>query len=98
MDRRDRRRIAAGVSRVRPDRCGEAVMSESSLLLLAAYLVVLLLLAWPMGLLLARVADAEASVPGLGWLGVVERGLYRLAGIRRGEAMSWPSYALALLV
>ena len=47
-------------------------MTTQSFLLLAVFLVVLLALAWPLGILLARVGDGGA-VPGFAWLGKIER-------------------------
>jgi K+-transporting ATPase ATPase A chain len=71
-------------------------MTIQSVALLALFLAVLLVLAWPLGILLARVADGGA-IRGFGWLQKVEAGLYRLSGIRSAEGMSWKTYALALL-
>jgi K+-transporting ATPase ATPase A chain len=71
-------------------------MNMQSLALLALFLVVLLALAWPLGLLLTRVADGT-SASGPGWLGSIEGALYRVAGVRAGEGMDWKTYALALL-
>ena len=70
-------------------------MSGAALLLLAAFLGVLLVLAWPLGAYLAKVGEGDASVPGLGWLHGAERALYRLAGT--AGPMGWKSYAGALL-
>lgn len=69
------------------------------LVLLAALLTVLLALAWPLGKLMARVAQAgpQEPVPGLGWLAGVERGLFRLAGPGATAAQNWKTYALALI-
>ncbi|KQQ91750.1 potassium-transporting ATPase subunit KdpA [Massilia sp. Leaf139] len=72
-------------------------MTAQSLALLGAFLAVLIVLAWPLGQLLARVADGGA-VPGLGWLAPVERLLYRAGGVSPGSSMGWKRYALALLV
>ncbi len=75
-------------------------MTTQSFLLLAVFLLVLVAVAWPLGGLLARVADGR-KVPGMGWLAAVERLLYRAAGIPAGEAqrgMGWKTYAIALLV
>jgi len=74
-------------------------MTSQSFLLLAVFLVVLLAMAWPLGQLLARVADGR-KIPGLGWLGAVEKLLYRAAGVpldpeRQGQG--WKAYAMALL-
>jgi K+-transporting ATPase ATPase A chain len=77
-------------------------MTMQSFMLLAAFLAVLLALAWPLGIVLARVGDgAGGPVPGLGWLLRVEQLLYRAAGVplkaeERGQG--WKSYAVALLI
>lgn len=74
-------------------------MTTQSFLLLAVFLVVLIAAAWPMGGWLARVADGR-RVPGLGWLGAVEKLLYRAAGVPLGaekQGMGWKAYAVALL-
>ncbi|MCE3263817.1 MAG: kdpA [Pseudoduganella sp.] len=75
-------------------------MTTQSILLLAAFLLVLLAAAWPLGGFLARVADGRA-IPGLGWLYALEQRLYRAAGVTGDEAqrgMGWKHYAMALLV
>ncbi len=72
-------------------------MTMQSIALLMAFLAVLLALAWPLGILLARVGNGGA-VPGLHWLASVERLLYRVGGITPQADMGWKSYALALLV
>ncbi|QJE02306.1 potassium-transporting ATPase subunit KdpA [Massilia forsythiae] len=73
-------------------------MGTPSWLLLAAFLLVVLMLAWPLGRLLAHVAGpGGAAVPGLNWLRPLERALYRAAGIDGGAGMGWQAYALALL-
>ncbi|WP_426164978.1 potassium-transporting ATPase subunit KdpA [Pseudoduganella sp. R-31] len=75
-------------------------MTPQSFLLLAVFLLVLVAAAWPLGALLARVADGS-KIPGLGWLAAVERLLYRAAGVPGDEAqrgMGWKAYAKALLV
>jgi K+-transporting ATPase ATPase A chain len=68
--------------------------------LLALFLVVLLALAWPLGALLARIGAADikpGAVPGLGWVGGIERALLRAAGPAAGAAQTWKAYALALI-
>lgn len=75
-------------------------MTTQSFLLLAVFLLVLGAAAWPLGGLLARVADGR-NIPGLGWLAAVEKLLYRAAGVQADEAqrgMGWKAYAIALLV
>ena len=72
-------------------------MTTQSLLLLVFYLAVLLALAWPMGMLLARVGDGT-PIPGLGWLPRLEDLLYRMAGTKADAPMTWKTYATALLL
>ena len=63
---------------------------------LVVYLLVLLLLAWPVGIWLAAVADGRLP----GWLKPfigAERAIYRLAGVDADESTSWKRYALALI-
>jgi len=68
-------------------------MSASAWGLLALFLVVLGLLAWPLGRYLA--ALCEGRLPR--WMAHVEAPLYKLAGISPDSSMHWRSYALALL-
>lgn len=72
-------------------------MTTQSIMLLVAFLAVLLVLSYPLGLFMAKVGDGTA-IRGFGWLMKVENGLYRLAGVGAQSAMSWKSYAAALLV
>ncbi len=71
-------------------------MSANAWMLLASYLVALMLLAWPLGQWLARVANGHFPR----WLAPVEaaeRALYRLAGVDPSAGMGWRAYAIALL-
>lgn len=68
-------------------------MTLQSWLLLMIFLGALLVLAWPLGIILARVGGS-----GVGPLVKVERLLYRIAGIAPDAAMGWKSYAFALLL
>lgn len=68
-------------------------MAAQGFLLLASYLLVLLVLARPMGMCLARMVN-DIPLPGLAG---VERVLWRVAGIR-AEEMGWLQYLLALLL
>jgi K+-transporting ATPase ATPase A chain len=72
-------------------------MTTQSFVLLVAYLAVLLALAYPMGIFLAKVGEGH-TVRGLGWLAKVEHVLYRIAGTNATAAMNWKTYAVALLV
>ncbi|MFJ1470878.1 potassium-transporting ATPase subunit KdpA [Massilia orientalis] len=71
-------------------------MDMHSLALLALFFVILLALSWPLGILLARVAEG-GRVPGVGWLYRIEAALYRAAGVAAGTGMHWKTYALSLL-
>jgi K+-transporting ATPase ATPase A chain len=68
-------------------------MTTQSWLLLAAYLAALLVAVKPLGLYMAKLMEAPRWRP----LASVERGVFRLCGIRDAE-MSWRGYALAVLV
>ncbi len=61
------------------------------------YMLVLLLLAKPLGAFMARVYQGERV-----WLdpvlGPIERLLYRLSGVRPDEEMNWKTYAIAMLL
>lgn len=72
-------------------------MDIHSLALLASFLLILLGMSWPLGILLARVAEG-GRVRGFGWLHRIEAALYRAAGIAPEQGMGWKSYAVALLV
>jgi K+-transporting ATPase ATPase A chain len=75
-------------------------MTMQSFILLAVFLAVLLALAWPLGIVLARIGDG-GRIPGFGWLEKIEQLLYRAAGVplkaeERGQG--WKAYAIALLL
>jgi K+-transporting ATPase ATPase A chain len=62
----------------------------------ALFIGALLLLVKPLGLYMARVYEGVS--PGIGIiLGPVERGLYRVFGVRPDEEMSWKTYATAFM-
>jgi K+-transporting ATPase ATPase A chain len=72
-------------------------MNTQAWILLAAYLGVLLLLAWPLGKWLVAVADGRLPR----WMApfeAAERGLYRMAGVDASAGMGWRQYAIALVV
>ncbi len=72
-------------------------MTGNDILQLVLYFGVLLLLAKPLGVYMARVYEGQPS--GLDRvLGPVERLFYRMCGIKRDEEMSWKKYAGAVLV
>jgi K+-transporting ATPase ATPase A chain len=59
---------------------------------------VLLAAAWPLGLYMARVFKGERLF-GLEWvLGPVERGIYRLAGVKAESEQRWTQYAAGMLL
>ncbi|MGN6138034.1 MAG: potassium-transporting ATPase subunit KdpA [Ralstonia sp.] len=66
------------------------------LLQLAIYLVVLLVLAKPLGAYMTGVFGDKPSRAH--WLGPVERLFYRVAGVNPQAEMGWKRYALALIV
>jgi K+-transporting ATPase ATPase A chain len=72
-------------------------MTANGYLQIGLYLAALLLLAWPLGLYMARiyVGDLPRYVR---WLRPLENGMYRLSGIKAEEGMSWLRYALAFLI
>ncbi len=61
--------------------------------LLALYLALLLLAAWPLGIWLARLSSGNLPA----WMQGVEAPLYRMAGTSPDKSMNWSHYALALL-
>jgi K+-transporting ATPase ATPase A chain len=72
-------------------------MTGNGYLQLALYLVVLLALAKPLGLFMARVYEGRA--PGLEpVLGGLERLIYRLSGVGRDDEMGWKGYAGTMLL
>ncbi|MEV4783512.1 potassium-transporting ATPase subunit KdpA [Burkholderia sp. LMU1-1-1.1] len=75
-------------------------MTLQSTILLLVFLAAVIGLAYPLGVLLARVGDGGA-VPGMGWIGKIEALLYRAAGIAgkdgKPEGQNWKAYAVALL-
>lgn len=72
-------------------------MTSQSMLLLAVFLITLVLLAYPMGALLANVGSGIPT-RGMGWIVRIENILYRTAGISSDTSMGWKTYAIALLV
>ncbi|WP_295548177.1 potassium-transporting ATPase subunit KdpA [uncultured Pseudacidovorax sp.] len=68
-------------------------MNASAWTLLAVFLALLLILAWPLGRWLA--ALCEGRMPR--WIARIEAPLFRLAGVEPNSSMGWMTYALALL-
>jgi len=83
-------------------------MSAHAIVLLALFLAAVLALGYPLGIYLADVmrADADGGAAEGGALargarrvlGPVEALTYRACGVRADEEMTWPRYALALLL
>ena len=72
-------------------------MTANAILQLVVYLVVLLALAWPLGVYMARVYQRRpfGLDRALGWL---ERLIYCLGGVHPDEEMGWKRYAAAMLL
>jgi potassium-transporting ATPase potassium-binding subunit len=71
-------------------------MTANGILQLVFYVVVLLVLAKPLGAYMARVYEGRRIGLDrvLGWL---ERLIYRAGGVKAGDEMGWKSYAAAML-
>jgi K+-transporting ATPase ATPase A chain len=67
-------------------------MSATDFLQVALFVALLILLTPPLGAYMARALEGR-----LGWLGPVERGLYRLIGVDPAREMTWKGYAAALM-
>jgi K+-transporting ATPase ATPase A chain len=72
-------------------------MTSAGILQIIAFCVVLTALAYPLGLYMARVYQGEWT-----WLspvlGPVERGLFRLCGVKPEQEQHWTTYAFSVLV
>ena len=71
-------------------------MTTNGIVQLVFYVVVLLVLAKPLGAYMARVFEGRPIALDRA-LGGLERLIYRAGGIRRTEEMGWKTYALAML-
>jgi K+-transporting ATPase ATPase A chain len=67
---------------------------------LALFVAVLVALAYPLAIYMARIGEATGGgyTPIKGLVGSVERLIYRVAGIDVAEDMAWTRYAIALLL
>lgn len=72
-------------------------MNALGVLQILLYIAVLVALVKPLGTFMAKVYDGERTFLSP-VLGPIERGIYRLAGIRPWIESSWKRYALALLL
>jgi K+-transporting ATPase ATPase A chain len=70
-------------------------MSGQAWFTLLLFLAVLVALAYPLGIYMARIADA-APIGGI--IGKLERGIYRAAGVDPAHDMPWTRYAVAVLL
>jgi K+-transporting ATPase ATPase A chain len=71
-------------------------MTASGVIQLGLYLAALLICVKPLGAFMARIY--EGDVPRwLRWLTPLERGVYRICGVRAEAEMDWRRYALAVL-
>jgi len=72
-------------------------MTGNAIFQIVLYVVVLLALAKPLGAYMARVYEGRGCGldRALGWL---ERLIYRLAGVRPNEEMTWKTYAATMLL
>lgn len=72
-------------------------MNAAGILQIGLYVLVLILLAWPLGQWMGRIF--EGDIPRwLAWLKPLERLSYRLCGVRETQEMGWQRYALAVLL
>jgi K+-transporting ATPase ATPase A chain len=67
---------------------------------LALFLAVLVAIAYPLAIYMARIGEATGGgyTPIKGLVGKVERLIYRVAGVDVAEDMAWTRYAIALLL
>jgi potassium-transporting ATPase potassium-binding subunit len=72
-------------------------MTTDALFQLGLFLLVLLLLSWPLATVISKVMQGEISGP-LRILKPLENGIYRLAGIKATQETGWKSYAVSLLL
>ncbi|MGK4431216.1 potassium-transporting ATPase subunit KdpA, partial [Yersinia enterocolitica] len=68
-------------------------MAASGFLLIASFMLVLLVLARPLGSFLARLIEGDSFMP----LQKIEAGLWRCSGVKNVEMNGW-QYALAILL
>jgi K+-transporting ATPase ATPase A chain len=72
-------------------------MTSDALILLGSFLIVLLLLSYPLGSYMARIFKGEN--PGvLRFFAPLERGIYRLAGVDADKETGWKRYTIGLIM
>ncbi|MEN9657318.1 MAG: hypothetical protein RL571_783 [Pseudomonadota bacterium] len=72
-------------------------MTSDAMFQLGLFLLVLLLLSWPLAAVITQVMRGEINGP-LRILRPIEHGIYRLAGIQPSQETTWKSYAFSLLL
>ncbi|MDW5419049.1 potassium-transporting ATPase subunit KdpA [Iodobacter sp. CM08] len=72
-------------------------MTSDAMFQLGLFLLVLLLLSWPLAAVMTKVMRGEINGP-LRILKPIENGIYRLAGIQSSQETGWKSYAFSLLL
>src|SRR5690242_18308030 len=72
-------------------------MTAQAVLQITLYLVALVALAKPLGAFMANVYEGRRTFLSP-LLGPLERGLYRLAGVRADEETNWKRYTAAILL
>jgi K+-transporting ATPase ATPase A chain len=72
-------------------------MTSDAMFQLGLFLLVLLLLSWPLAAVITKVMCGEINGP-LRILKPIEHGIYRLAGIQPSQETTWKSYAFSLLL
>jgi K+-transporting ATPase ATPase A chain len=75
---------------------GGSLMTTQSIILLVVFLLVLLALAYPLGIYIAKVAE-QGPIRGLGWLHKLENVLYRIAGVSPNAETGWKTYTAGLI-
>ena len=68
-------------------------MTANGWIQIALFCLVTLLVAKPLGVYLVRVFDGS-----VGWLRPIERGIYRVCGVKDDEDQHWTRYLAALLL
>lgn len=68
-------------------------MTTSAWILLAVYMVVLIVLAIPLGRFMANVMEGKYA-----WANTLEAPLYRVAGVDATTEMDWLRYTIAILL
>ena len=71
-------------------------MTGNGITQILLYLVILTVLAYPLGAYMTRVYTGTLRIPR--WLGAPERGFYRLVGTRADQEQGWKPYAVTALV